>query len=101
MTEITVDNYKEILSKRPIESDTKIKSTKFIESSLFLVVERWIWDGICGSTAIAYTSQLSSKDKSKVVAEICLILKMKVPEEGKFSLKISEDFTFFNYDFES
>jgi hypothetical protein len=101
MTTISKNNYKEILSKRPFENDTKITNTKFIKGSLFLLVERWNWDGICGTSAIAYTSQLRSKDKSRVVEEICQILKMKVPEEREFSLKINEDFTFISYDFES
>ncbi len=100
MISITKENYKEILSNCPVDPDTKIKSRKFIESDeLFLMKERWNFDSICGSSVIALTSQLKSKDENIFVETVCRILEIPVPD--KYTVRINEEYSFFNYDFES
>ncbi len=101
MTTITKENFREILSKRSIDPDTKIKSTRYIEDSLFLLIERWNWDGVAGSTAVAYTPQLKEREEDVFVSTVCGILNMEIPERGKYTVSMKDDYSYFNFDFAS
>ena len=99
---IRKENYKDVLSARDVEEDTVIDKTWFVENEeLFLLVERWCWDGFCGSTAVCYTPQLGTDIEKDAVDKICRVLEIDAPKKGKYSFKVKDDYTFFNFNFEA
>ena len=76
----------------------KLRGTIFVES-YDLLLEKWFWDGIKGKSLIFLSNQISNIDDFQLRDLAREILGISI--ESETTLKRSEDYTYFNFGFQS
>lgn len=88
----------DIFNTRPIETDTVILDTVTADyDDIPVFIEKWFWDGICGSSCIVPMCKLeeANQDPDSFIE----ILKDKLSIEGDSNSKVSDGFLFLNFNF--
>jgi hypothetical protein len=98
MVNIIQEEDRQKLSQRPIESDTRILSTRYrrIDGIPFLI-EAWSWEGIRGSTAVflnELVAGMSDADLQRFLTE-----RAGIDLEGGVTICRREKHTFLNFGF--
>jgi hypothetical protein len=84
-----------------VEKDTKLKKLQYFNiENLHIRYERWSWEGIIGETCIFLMNEIQNIEKSKIIEIIenefnCTLV------EGKYTVKKTDEFMFYNFNFES
>jgi hypothetical protein len=90
----------ELFAGRSVDENTRILSTKYFQHGCYdLLLEEWVWDGIKGKSLILLSAQTTALDELQLENLARGILDL--PVEAKTTLKRSEDYVCFNYDFRS
>ena len=91
---------KGLFAGRSVDEDTRILSAKYFQHESYdLLLEQWKWDCIKGKSLIFLSPQTSGLDDSQFQDLARDILGISI--ESETILKRSQDYTYFNFDFQS
>jgi hypothetical protein len=90
----------ELFANRKIDEDTRILSSEYLKSGDYdLLIEKWFFEGIKAKSLIFISQQVQHLDNSEVENLARDILQL--PEGERTTLKRGDEFTFFNFDFQT